>query len=160
MAIDLAGNLDVVGMSGAVYFIPGSSLANTGTVATKGHGATVIAYLGPHTASGALTIDGADNVYVSSCSASSAPHPAISVITSGASATARSHGVPATVANGGVVPIADTWSEPSFGCIEALAVSDGILYAGDWRNSKIWGLPLSDLGTLVRLAPAARVLCS
>ncbi len=157
MAMDLAGNLDVVGLSGAVYSIAAGALAKltVGTVLTKGHGATVIAYLGEKSYPSGLTIDGADNVYVSTCAATSSPHPAISVITESASSTARAHGIPATVINGGVVPIADTWSEPSFGCIDALAVADGILYAGDWRNAKIWGLPLRDLGKLVSLAPAA-----
>jgi len=155
LAMDLAGNLDVVGLSGAVYSIAASALASGGQIATRGHGATVIAYFGSHANPAGLAIDGADNVYVSTCATTSAPHPAISVITANAGAAARAHGVPATVVNGGVVPIADTWSEPSFGCIQPLAVADGVLYAGDWRNSKIWGLPLLDLGSLVKLAPAA-----
>ncbi len=154
MAMDLAGNLDVVGLSGAVYSISAGALAGN-EASTTGHGATVIGYLGPHASPGGLTIDGGDNVYVSTCETSSSPHPSISVITNSAALTAHSRGVPASVANGGVVPIADTWAEPSFGCIESLAVADGVLYAGDWRNSKIWGLPLSDLGKLVRIAPAA-----
>ncbi len=154
VAMDLVGNLDVVGLSGAVYSVSAGSLAAVAT-ATLGRGATVIAYLGAHANPGGLAIDGANNVYVSTCDVTSSPHTAIGVITDAASSRARTIGAPATGANGGIVTIADTKSEPSFSCIEPLAISDGVLYAGDWRNSKIWGLPLRDLGRLVNHAPAA-----
>ena len=154
VAIDVVGNLDVVGQSGAVYSVSAGALA-TGSTATLGRGATVIAYLGAHANPAGLAIDGAGNVYVSSCETTSSPHLAIGVITSAASAHARAIGAPATTANGGIVAIADTRAEPSFQCIEPLTVANDVLYAGDWHNSKIWGLPLGDLGRLVNRAPAA-----
>ena len=153
MVTDVVGNLDVVGDSGAVYSIAAATLA-AGVTATRGRGATVIAYLGTHAHPGGLAIDGANNVYVSTCASTSSPHLSVGVVTAGAAAHARATGAPATTANGGVVAIADTRAEPSFTCIEPLAVANGVLYAGDWHNAKIWGLPLRDLGRLVNRTPA------
>ena len=157
LAIDSAGNLYVAGQSGAVYAVAARSLEgpNSGIATTRNHGASVVAYLGTNANPGGLAIDGADDVYVATCSSVSAPHAVISVITTSAISAAHERGEPATQLNGGVPPIATTWSEPAFGCIGPLAVSEGVLYASDWRNGKIWGLALRDLGTLVRLAPAA-----
>ncbi len=149
LVMDQSGNLDVTGLSGAVYSISAASLANTGAVAEVGHGAVEIANLGPRLSANGLAVDARDNLYVSTCVGLAAPHPAISVITHTATLATMARRTPATVGNGGVVPIADTRAEPSFQCIEPLDVSGGVLYAGDWLNSKIWGLPLRDLGNLV-----------
>ena len=149
LVMDQAGNLDVTGLSGVVYSISAASLESSGTVAQVGHGAAEIAKLGTRLSANGLAVDAKNNLYVSTCVRLSAPHPAISVITHTATVVAMARRTPATVRNGGVVPIADTRAEPSFQCIEPLDVSAGVLYAGDWLNSKIWGLPLRDLGSLV-----------
>lgn len=151
LVMDNSGNLDVTGLSGAVYSISAASLADEGAVAEVGHGATEVANLGPKLSANGLAVDARDNLYVSTCVGISSPHPAISVITHAATLATMIRRTPATVGNGGVVPIADTMAEPSFQCIEPLQVSAGVLYAGDWLNSKIWGLPLRDLGALVDL---------
>ncbi len=151
LVMDSAGNLDVTGLSGAVYSISAASLATTGAIAQVGHGATELANLGPRLSANGLAVDARDNLYVSTCVALASPHPAISVITHAAAVASAVRGTPATVGNGGVAPIADTVAEPSFQCIEPLQVTAGVLYAGDWLNSKIWGLPLRDLGALVDL---------
>ncbi len=154
MVMDASGNLFVSDLNGYIYEIAAPYLSGVGAPATVGSGASVVAQYagGANDSPNGLAIDPSGNLFVATCSNSAAE---IGVVTHSTVTGAVATGAAATIANGGIVPIANATNEPSFGCMQPLAVSNGVLYAGDWNNEKVWGLPLSALGTLISSAPIA-----
>ncbi len=144
--VDANGNLYVADLDNqAIYEMSASAIAGVvagGPAATPSGGLVVLASGGDLNGVNGLAIDASGNVYFSLYYGETLSNGG--TFTIGEVPATWSTSQPATIANGGIIDIADTSSSPSVDQgLQPVAIVNGVLYAGSWSNDVIYGYRLN-----------------